>query len=96
MRIFLKPVMMGRGPTNDLGLVTLTDFAIMGPAGLYTLVPSAGGFDSTEAFGTRGTVSRCLSFFACQGSSVLVSTPVASIEVVNLSTCHGWHLLALP
>ncbi|CAJ1433594.1 unnamed protein product, partial [Effrenium voratum] len=54
-----------KGPTNPSGLISFSNFTINGPAGVYTVVPSAEGVDSTQ----EGTM--------------LVSTPVASIEVVD-------------
>ena len=37
------------GATDPTGLVSFSNFTIKGPAGLYTVVPSVGGVDSTQA-----------------------------------------------
>ena len=37
------------GPTNPSGLISFSNFTINGPAGVYTVVPSAEGVDSTQA-----------------------------------------------
>ena len=56
------------GKTDPVGLISLSNFTINGPSGLYSLAPSAGGVDSP------------------QDAVMLVSTPVASIEVVDDSS----------
>ena len=37
------------GLTDEAGLITLGNFTVNGPGGLYTLMPSAGGVDSLQA-----------------------------------------------
>ena len=61
------------GLTDDSGLISLRNFTIDGPGGLYTLLPSAGGVDAPEE------------------AVMLVSTPVASLEVVDDTLHLGFH-----
>ena len=42
------------GKTDQVGLISLNNFTINGPSGLYTLLPSAGGVDSPQATNLRG------------------------------------------
>eukprot|EP00435_Cladocopium_sp_Y103_P004504 s2670_g1.t1 len=58
-------VQYNKGLTDGSGLISLRNFTIDGPGGLYTLLPSAGGVDAPEE------------------AVMLVSTPVASLEVVD-------------
>lgn len=58
-------VQYNKGLTDDSGLISLRNFTIDGPGGLYTLLPSAAGVDAPEE------------------AVMLVSTPVASLEVVD-------------
>ena len=47
-----QPVDLSRGPTDQGGMISLTNFSVRGPAGMYTLVPTANGISSTEAPGS--------------------------------------------
>ena len=40
---------LGAGTTDSTGLVTLSNYTLKGPAGLYTVVPSVLGVESQEA-----------------------------------------------